>query len=269
MTDSTSSAKPAASPAASKPAAKKAATTKTAKKPAAKKATKKPAAKKPAAKKATKKPAPKKAAPKKAAKKPVAKKAAKKPAAKSTVKKPAAKKASATKSTTRKAPRKPAARKASRPTSAARKPAQRRGIGSTVFTRVNELVAAGSTAKDAFPVVAKELKMSTANVQQHYYRFKRRAGAKASSTARKTTTKASATSQASVSWVSGLAGQALAIGEDVYGVAANAVGDVSNRVGLPKDVQEQVVDGIKSVGETALSVAGWATERGIDALRRR
>jgi hypothetical protein len=47
-------------------------------------------------------------------------------------------------------------------------------VGEQIFRRVNELVETGKTAKAAFDVVAKEQLMTVSNVQQHYYRFKRR-----------------------------------------------------------------------------------------------
>jgi len=244
--------KAAAKPAAKKPAAKKAVAKKpvakkavakkpvkkAAAKPAAKKTTaKKAVAKKPVAKKAVAKklakPAAKKATAKKttAAKKTAAKKvAAKKPAAKKTTAKRATAKAATkktTSSTTRKAPKRAAAKPARKATSrpAAKKATSRTAsLGEQVYRRVEEVVATGRTAKDAFAVVAKERKMTPSNIQQHYYRFKRKAqtsGKKANASTRKT--------------MGNVQGRAL-------GAAASAVGK------LPAKQRKQVAKGV--VGAT-------------------
>lgn len=195
-----------------------------AKKAAAKKvATKKAVAKKPVAKKAaTKKPAAKKAA----TKKPVARKttAKKVPAKKPVARKATAKRASRTAalrstvtaattvasqtaqtavsgalgatSTVRKAAGLNGATKGKGKTasSAASFRAASKSLGDDVFRRVNELVDNGKTAKAAFDVVAKESGMSVSNVQQHYYRFKRKAQVKARSTRKNVETRARQTS---------------------------------------------------------------------------
>lgn len=65
-------------------------------------------------------------------------------------------------------------------------------MGEQIYLRVEELTATGRTAKDAFTVVAKERKMTASNIQQHYYRFKRKATAgskKANSSTRRTVSK--------------------------------------------------------------------------------
>jgi hypothetical protein len=118
---------------------------------------------------------------------------ARKPATKSARKPSAAKPAA---SAAKKAgSSKPKPRKAS-----AKKPAAKRSTaaagttqGAAIYQSVEKLVADGMTAKDAFGVVAKERKMTASNVQQHYYRYKRKASgpkkkkpASSTSTARKT-----------------------------------------------------------------------------------
>jgi len=54
-----------------------------------------------------------------------------------------------------------------------------KSLGEQVYRQVDELVESGKTAKSAFAVVARERKMTVANVQQHYYRFKRKASVSA------------------------------------------------------------------------------------------
>jgi hypothetical protein len=156
----------------------------TARKPAAKSASKATAKKSAPATKTTR-------ASTTAKKAPAKKGAAKKPAARKTTTKTTAKKATA-----KKAPaRKPAGSKSSRPTSARKKAtsgtastrisAAGKSLGEQVYRRVEEVVATGKTAKAAFDVVARERKMSVSNVQQHYYRFKRKAQTGAKSRAKR------------------------------------------------------------------------------------
>ncbi|MBC7645275.1 MAG: hypothetical protein H7123_09115, partial [Thermoleophilia bacterium] len=57
--------------------------------------------------------------------------------------------------------------------------AKGKSLGEQVYRQVEELVESGKTAKSAFAVVARERKMTVANVQQHYYRFKRKASVSA------------------------------------------------------------------------------------------
>lgn len=81
-------------------------------------------------------------------------------------------------------------------------------------------MATGRTAKDAFAVVAKERKMTQSNIQQHYYRFKRKAqdsGKKANTSTRNT--------------VSNVQDKAL-------GAAVTAVGK------LPRKQRKQVASGV-------------------------
>jgi hypothetical protein len=91
--------------------------------------------------------------------------------------------------------KKPVAKKASakKPSAAsARMKAAGNSVGEQIYARVEELKATGRTAKDAFTVVAKEQKMTTSNIQQHYYRFKRKAttsGKKANTSTRRTASK--------------------------------------------------------------------------------
>ena len=97
-------------------------------------------------------------------------------------------------------------------------------LGEQVYKRVEEVVATGKTAKDAFSIVAKERKMTASNIQQHYYRFKRKAQSsskKANSSTRRT--------------VGNVQGRAL-------GAAATAVGK------LPAKQRKQVAKGV--VGAT-------------------
>lgn len=272
--------------AARKPAAKKPA----AKKPAARKGVaKKPAAKKPvAAKPSARKPAAKKPAAKKvAAKKPVAKKsAARKPVArKSIAKKPAAKKSPAKKPTT--------ARRVSDSLRAAGK-GRATGVGEIIFNRVNELVETGLTAKAAFPLVARELAMSTANVQQHYYRFKRRVGSRAAQTRKSAGVRARNAGMRGVSgayqavdvsrktleraaellpdWLELDVDKAIKAAERARSEVGTRVNDVASTVQIdlrvPQVRRGAVGTGVKAVSEVIVSVGGRALVTGVGLVRK-
>jgi hypothetical protein len=117
-------------------------------------------------------------------------------------------------------------------------------LGGQVYKRVEEIIATGRTAKDAFAVVAKERKMTTSNIQQHYYRFKRKAttsGTKARTSSRKT--------------VSKVQGRAL-------GAAATAVGK------LPAKQQKQLARGVGTAAMSAQTVSKLTKEISDDITKR-
>jgi hypothetical protein len=262
-TSAKAAAKPVAKKAAAKPVAKKA-TAKPAAKKAVAKAPAKKAAAKPVAKKSVTKAASKPAVTKKTvAKKTTAKKAttakpaarksttiksvAKKTVAKAT--KPAARKATATKPKTtakkstasaKTAAKSTAKKAATRGTASSRVRAASASLGESVYRSVEDVIATGKTAKDAFAVVAKDRKMTVSNVQQHYYRFKR----KAQDGAKKTATKANTSTRATVAKVQGKA----------LGAAVNAVGK------LPASQRKQVAKGVSVAAKGTGRVAAAGKE---------
>jgi hypothetical protein len=121
-----------------------------------------------------------------------------------------------------------------------------KSLGEQIYRRVEELVATGKTAKDAFAVVSRERSMTVSNVQQHYYRFKRKAGTSARSTARKAQSRARTT--ASRAQKSALTAVAQA-GAVVVPVVAQA----GSR--LPKK-QRQAITKVSKVAKDDLAVIG-------------
>jgi len=147
---------------------------------------------------------------------------------KAAAKKPTTRKATAAKSTARKTTAK---KPASRSAASARVRAAGLSLGEQVYRRVEEVVATGKTAKDAFSVVARERKMTPSNVQQHYYRFKRKAstGAKSARTSTRST-------------VSKVQGRAI-------GAAAKGVSK------LPAKQRKQVAKGVSAAATRAQSAS--------------
>ncbi|MCW2922852.1 MAG: hypothetical protein JWM98_256, partial [Thermoleophilia bacterium] len=153
--------------------------------------------------------------------------------AKSAARKPSGAKAksaaSSARSTAAKAgtSRKPASSSRSTSAASSRVKAASASLGEQVYSRVEEVIATGRTAKDAFGVVARERKMTASNIQQHYYRFKRKAqtsGKKANTSTRKTVGK---------------------VQDRALGAAVNAVGK------LPAKQRKQVAKGVTGVAKRA------------------
>jgi hypothetical protein len=143
-------------------------------------------------------------------------------------------------------------------------------LGEQVYRQVEEVVATGKTAKAAFDVVAKEQKMTVANVQQHYYRFKRKAktGAGTAQSRVKTapTRARKRVSAASKSATRSASTTAKSLSKSVPGASATVTASSASAKKAVKKAEKRLRT-VEAGAKTVVASAGSKSQKQLDELQ--